>query len=534
MPSTYSPTLRIELIADGEQDGTWGNTTNTNLGSVIEQAITGVQSITMADADYTLTAFNGLPDEARNAVLVVGGTLSADTRSVIAPAVEKVYIVRNQTAGGYSFTFKPSGGTGITVPNGSTMLIYLTTTHAYSGINVNNITGDLAITGNLTAVNGTFSGNGSVGGTLSVGGVTTVRGIINQQTVTMTIASPCVVTLGTALPANTPIVFTTTGALPTGITAGVTYYVYNPVGSTCNLVSSLGSTTAINTSGSQSGVHTGTTGIIEAVNATRAYSAASADTATTAGTVTSATSNGFGVRAVVPSPITSAAFTGSVSGNTLTVSSVSSGTLFIGEVVNASGVPNNTTITAFGTGTGGAGTYTLSSTCATGTVDTTNSSATITLTVSSGTVALGQVITATNIPANTRIVSFGTGTGGSGTYTISTQATGTASGTSFTNTVPSATTFTGNTSGTASFTGSASSGTTTLTASSVTGGIMVGSYVTGTGIATGTYVTAYGASTYGGAGTYTLSKQTTGIVSGSVTASATPTGGTSGDIIYGY
>lgn len=530
MPSTYSPNLRIELIADGEQDGTWGNTTNTNLGSVIEQAITGVQSITLVDADYTLTSFNGLPDEARNAVILVDGTLSASTRSVIAPAAEKVYIVRNNTSGGYSFTFKPSGGSGIVIPNGSTMLIYLTTTNAYNGVNINDITGNLTLTGNLTAVDGIFSGNETVGGTLSVTGVTTVRGIINQQTVTTTIATPCVVTLGTALPANTPIVLTTTGALPTGLTAGTTYYVYNPVGSTCNLVASLGSTTEINTSGSQSGVHTGTTGIIEAVNATRAYSALTADTAVA---VSTTTSNGYGTKSVVPSPITSAAFTASVATNVLTVSAVASGTLYIGEVVTATGIPSGTTITAVGTGTGGTGTYTLSSTQASGTVDTTNEASTITLTVSSGTVALGQTITSTNIPAGAVIVGFGTGTGGSGTYTISTQATATAAGTAFTNTVAS-TTFTGNTSGTASFTGSALSGATTITASSVTGNIMVGSYLTGTGIDTGTYVTAYGATTYGGAGTYTINKVTSGAVSGTITASSTPTGGASGDIVYGY
>ena len=89
MPSTYSPTLRIELIGAGEQDGTWGTTTNSNLGSIIEQAITGVQAITFADANYTLTAFNGLPDESRNAVLVLSGTNTA-TRQLIAPSPDKL------------------------------------------------------------------------------------------------------------------------------------------------------------------------------------------------------------------------------------------------------------------------------------------------------------------------------------------------------------------------------------------------------------------------------------------------------------
>ena len=79
-----------------------------------------------------------------------------------------------------------------------------------------------------------------------------------EQTVTMTIASPCVVTwAGHGLAENTPILFTTTGALPTGITAGVTYYVKSPTTDTFNLAATAGGA-AINTSGSQSGTHTAT------------------------------------------------------------------------------------------------------------------------------------------------------------------------------------------------------------------------------------------------------------------------------------
>ena len=68
MASTYSTSLKLELIGNGEQSGTWGTTTNNNFGTLVEQAITGVQSITMSDAPYTLTNYNGISDEARNAV----------------------------------------------------------------------------------------------------------------------------------------------------------------------------------------------------------------------------------------------------------------------------------------------------------------------------------------------------------------------------------------------------------------------------------------------------------------------------------
>jgi hypothetical protein len=136
MASTYSPALRIELIGTGDQSGTWGDTTNNNLGSLIEQAITGYQSVTMVDANYTLTTLNGSVDQARNAVIemVSSGALSG-TRSVIVPSSEKVYIVKNATTGGQSITVRTSGGTGITIANGKTALLYCNGTNVEEGQN---------------------------------------------------------------------------------------------------------------------------------------------------------------------------------------------------------------------------------------------------------------------------------------------------------------------------------------------------------------------------------------------------------------
>lgn len=158
MASTFSTTLRLELIGDGDQSGIWGQTTNTNLGTLLEQAITGVVSITMVDANYTLSNFNGVSDEARNAVLVVGGT-NAAIRDIIAPAVEKVYIVVNNTTGGYSIRIKTSAGAAVTVPNGTTQIVFCDGTDFFVVVNPNFITGNLSVTGNVSAVGGTFSGN---------------------------------------------------------------------------------------------------------------------------------------------------------------------------------------------------------------------------------------------------------------------------------------------------------------------------------------------------------------------------------------
>lgn len=134
MASTYSPSLRLELIGTGDQGGTWGITTNTNLGSLIEQAITGVQSIAMLDLDYTLTALNGAVDQSRNAVIKMTGTLSAN-RNVIIPEEEKVYVFVNGTDGGFNIVVKTSGGTGVTIPPGKTMLLYCDGTNCFAGNN---------------------------------------------------------------------------------------------------------------------------------------------------------------------------------------------------------------------------------------------------------------------------------------------------------------------------------------------------------------------------------------------------------------
>ena len=137
MASTFSTNLRLELIGTGDQSGTWGSTTNTNLGTLLEQAISGVAAVSMtSDADYTLTTANGAADQARQAVLSVTSTVSLTaTRNVIVPTVNKTYIVKNGTTGGQSIVVKTSAGTGITVTNGSTTAVYCDGTNIVSALN---------------------------------------------------------------------------------------------------------------------------------------------------------------------------------------------------------------------------------------------------------------------------------------------------------------------------------------------------------------------------------------------------------------
>jgi hypothetical protein len=166
MASTYSTSLKLTLIGDGDQAGIWGQTTNTNLGTLLEQAIVGVQAITMSDANYTLTDFNGVTDEARNAVIVVTGTNNA-VRDLIPPVVQKLYTIVNNTSGGYDIRIIGASGTGVNVPNGATCLVYCNGTNFYSGLSGTagnfNVNGTLSAT-TVTATTGTFtsvSGNGA-------------------------------------------------------------------------------------------------------------------------------------------------------------------------------------------------------------------------------------------------------------------------------------------------------------------------------------------------------------------------------------
>ena len=124
MPSTYSTNLKIELIATGEQSGTWGDTTNLNLGTLVEQAIAGYDTQAVTDGAATVvTISNGVSSVGRNYVIELTGALTAN-RTVEVPAVDKPYVFFNNTSGGFSVTVKVSGGTGVTIANGKTAIVY--------------------------------------------------------------------------------------------------------------------------------------------------------------------------------------------------------------------------------------------------------------------------------------------------------------------------------------------------------------------------------------------------------------------------
>jgi len=150
MPSSFSPSLRIELIAPGEQAGTWGTTTNTNLGTLVEDAIAGYATVTITSTNQALTANNGTADQSRNAIIELVSASSAF--SVYAPPESKQYTVFNNTshtATIYNSTAlgnTTAAGLGVAIPAGNTVSVWSDDTdfRVQNNLFVGDVVGSLA------------------------------------------------------------------------------------------------------------------------------------------------------------------------------------------------------------------------------------------------------------------------------------------------------------------------------------------------------------------------------------------------------
>jgi hypothetical protein len=159
MASTYSTNLKIELIGTGEQAGVWGTTTNSNLGTALEQAIVGKADVTMSSTTITLTLTNSnAAQNARAFYLNLTGT-PGGAATLEVPAVQKPYIVKNGS--NQVVTVKVTGQTGVAVPVGKTMWLY------NDGTDVTNAITNLA---SGTTLNGAAIRSGSVDLTSEVTG----------------------------------------------------------------------------------------------------------------------------------------------------------------------------------------------------------------------------------------------------------------------------------------------------------------------------------------------------------------------------
>lgn len=279
MPSTYSPNLRIELIGNGEQSGTWGSTTNTNLGTLIESAIAGYVDVPVTSTSQALTALAGVDDQSRNMVVAFPSSLESPPSTVAGnftiyiPPAEKLYIFNNRTA--YSATISaatavngttPTGGATITIPAGKTMIVFCDADDVREGSN--------HIAGNL-----------SVAGGLSVTGATTVSGALTADSLSLN--TPLPVASG-----GTGVVTITAGTIPRGNGTSP----LSPA-SAADIVANIGSTAVQN-----------------ATFATSAGSATSATSATTATNIAGGGTNripyntGAGVTSFIAAPTLSAQF----------------------------------------------------------------------------------------------------------------------------------------------------------------------------------------------------------------------------------
>ena len=142
MANTTSASLKLTVQATGENSGTWGQFTNTNL-LILEQAIGGYDAVGITSG-ASLTFSNGALSNGKNQVLKLTGTIAGNVNVTIPDGIEKTYLVENATVGAFTVTFKTSSGTGAT---------WSTTDKGYKilysdGTNIVDITADL---GDITA-----------------------------------------------------------------------------------------------------------------------------------------------------------------------------------------------------------------------------------------------------------------------------------------------------------------------------------------------------------------------------------------------
>lgn len=312
MPTSYANNLRIAEIATGEQAGVWGNTTNVNLATLLGDAIAGVISVTVTSAAQALTAFNGAADQSRQAAINFTGTPGTNFTIYLPPA-DKVYIFKNSTANTATISAAtalngttPTGGTTITIPAGFTALLFCDGTNVVEGLT--SVAAALRVGGDLTVLGeGAFT---------STGGLQLPTGTTGQR--------------------PSPV---STAKVRYNTTLG-RYEGYDINTSTWNAIGGGA------TGGGPNQLFYENDQVM-----TASYTIASDRNASTTGPLII---ENFSAVGYIDNG-------GGLAGTQLTITSPpTSGALSIGAVIAGTGVTAGTTITAFGTGSGGVGTYTVS------------------------------------------------------------------------------------------------------------------------------------------------------------------------------
>ena len=222
MASTFSTDLKLELMATGENAGTWGTKTNTNL-NLVQQAIAGYESISVTTTTVALTMDDGSISQARNMILAFGGSLTGATSVTVPNSIEKMYILDDQTTHNTStITVKTASGTGFAMDEGKRHLAYT------DGTNLHRI--DLSSLGGLVAT-ASISDNAITSAKISDNQIVTAK-ISDNQIVTAKISDGVVTTVKITNNAITSDKllrkFTiTTNVTPAGGSDGDLWFVYS-------------------------------------------------------------------------------------------------------------------------------------------------------------------------------------------------------------------------------------------------------------------------------------------------------------------
>ena len=217
MASSYSTDLKLEIQVTGENAGTWGDITNTNL-VILQQAIAGYSGISIAGGagNTDLTFSNGLKSNGKNAVLELTGTITGNRTVTITTAsgvTNKVYVIRNSTTGAFTVTVLIQGQTGVTfsATDKGTKILYLNGTDVVDS-NIGKLSNDFAPT--LAANLSTNSKNIIIGSTYGI-----IDENANEQIKFSTTASATnEITIANAAAGNSPVISATGGDTNVGLT----------------------------------------------------------------------------------------------------------------------------------------------------------------------------------------------------------------------------------------------------------------------------------------------------------------------------
>lgn len=213
MVSSYSTDLKLELMVTGENAGTWGDITNTNL-VILQQAIAGYQTVALnATTGATLTFTNGALSDGKNAVIELTGTITGNVSVIIPDGIEKTYLVKNATSGAFTVQIKTTSGTGPTFAanDKGIKLVYSNGTDVIDS-SLQKLSSDYAPT--LSANLSTNSKNIQVASTYGI-----IDENSNEQIKFTTTASATnEITIANAAAGNNPVISATGGDTNVGLT----------------------------------------------------------------------------------------------------------------------------------------------------------------------------------------------------------------------------------------------------------------------------------------------------------------------------